>query len=56
MMYLFACTNKHGSKSSTCLDYTKEEWDAMSEKERDEVVALSLGDIVDTWVQEGDED
>ena len=54
MMYLHACTNKHGSESSTSLGVEKEEWEALSVEEQNDLIRESLGDIVDSWVEEKD--
>ena len=53
MMYLCARTNRQGSDDKTMLDVSKEEWLAMSEKEQDSLLKEALGDLIETWVEEG---
>lgn len=53
MMYLCARTNRQGSDDKTMLDVSKEEWLAMSEKDQDSLLKEALGDLIETWVEEG---
>lgn len=53
-MRLYAETNIVGSASSCSLGISKAEWDNMSIYEQEQTIREHLGDIVDTWVEEGE--
>lgn len=55
MMYLHARTNKQGSDVKTKLDVSYEEWAAMSLEDQDQLVQEGLGDLIESWVEDGDE-
>ena len=54
-MLLKAATNAVGSQCETDLGVTKKEWDAMSEKERQDLISEFQSDVVEIWVQPEDE-
>lgn len=56
MMYLHARTNKQGSDSKVQLDVSKEEWAAMSVEDQDALVSEALGDLIESWVEEGEDE
>ena len=53
MITLHSSTNRVGSECS-CDLCTKEEWDEMSEDERDQLISELQVNIIDLWV-EGDD-
>lgn len=53
-MFLCAATNAQGSRCTTELDVTEEQWAALSVSEQQDLIAEHLGDVMETWVQAGD--
>lgn len=53
-MHLFASTDSVGSKCSVDMGVTTEEYYAMSETQKSELVAKWQSNVVDVWVQECD--
>jgi hypothetical protein len=51
-MILKVSTNNIGSECETDLEISKEEWDALSEKEQDEIINTYKWNIMDLWVEE----
>ncbi|MCK5020844.1 MAG: hypothetical protein KAS32_27735 [Candidatus Peribacteraceae bacterium] len=60
IMRLYAMVGDGSSKDSVdsvSLGYTKEEWEALSDEDQNEVIDISLGTLAEIWVApEGDED
>ena len=54
MMYLHARTNIQGSEVKTPLDVSEKEWGEMSAEDQDSLVQEALGDLVESWVEEGE--
>lgn len=53
MMYLHARTNRQGSEVKTPLDVSEKEWVEMSAEDQDSLVQEALGDLIESWVEEG---
>lgn len=51
-MHFFVRTNAQGSECSIDLDVTKEQWDAMSEQAQKDLINEYRSDVMDSWVQE----
>jgi hypothetical protein len=56
MMYLHARTKMQGSNVKAELNVSKEEWAAMSAEDQDSLVAEALGDLIESWVEEGEDE
>jgi hypothetical protein len=50
-MILKAATNKVGSESICDLCVTEEEWEAMEEEERDQMIQEAMWDIINIWTE-----
>ncbi len=55
-MHLFVRTNAVGSECSTDLDVTKSQWDAMSEQEQQDLINEYRADVMESWVQEREQE
>lgn len=56
MMYLHARTNRQGSEVKTPLDVSEKEWVEMSAEDQDSLVQEALGDLIESWVENGEDD
>ena len=55
-MHFFVSTNAEGSTCSTDLDVTKEQWGTMSEQEQTDLINEYRSDVMDTWVEEKEQE
>ena len=55
-MILRAATNKVGSECSCDMGITREEWDKMPSEEQNQYINEYMSNVVDVWVDEGEED
>lgn len=55
-MHLFVRTNAVGSECNTNLDVTKKQWDAMSEQEQQDLINEYRADVMDSWVEEREQE
>lgn len=56
MMYLHARTNRQGSDVKTPLGVLEKEWAEMPAKDQNLLVQEALGDLVESWVEDGEDD
>lgn len=55
-MHFCVRTNATGSECNTNLDVTKKQWDAMSEQEQQDLINEYRADVMDSWVEEREQD
>lgn len=55
-MHFFVSTNSQGSECSTDLEVTKKQWDAMSEHEQTDLINEYRSNVMDSWVEEKEQE
>jgi 2-polyprenyl-3-methyl-5-hydroxy-6-metoxy-1,4-benzoquinol methylase len=55
-MHFFVRTNATGSECNADLDVTKKQWNAMSEQEQLDLINEYRADVMDSWVEEREQE